>query len=789
MNHQYENLPFTISVSFKRVVEAFEERLNSETNPIVQRYIEGVLAYVEQHPKLIHGFTDMEDIKANQEAIDVILDDIFPNVLSDNEIKAAIVPQTFEVLKSTQRLQKIMNDAGDKAELKVRNYEWRLDYIYSCLLILNAYYGYNIDANRPFYIDIPDANGIIRNYRMSINADFIDFTPTEQAIDITQEDYDLLLENPDDTTLWEEKFPLRSWISSGFLIVNLTDVTIDDGISDLKTQLLQNDLANYAKPSDKVVTEIFRSIYQIPDLEVGITYYDNYTFYKVPQKGIDSYILHDKESCSCREILQEINYQKLISDRVNFSISHVSNYKKKNPKSKLAENLLKSGKESCIFAPVAKGGKLLSILELVSPRKNELNSINAEKLDDVIPYIVMAVVRAKEEHTNMIKAIIQNECTTIHPSVLWAFEEEAVKYYIEKELQGYATFQDIAFANIYPLYGQIDIVSSSQTRNKSIQEDLIFQLHLLKDIFQKAHTIEEIPIYEEVVYRIDTYYEEIKLHLTAATEQKFINFIKNEISPLLIHLQGVNSEDLGELIAIYEKNTYKKTGLVYNQRRKYDETVQRLNSLLTHFIDEKQIEAQKIYPHYFERFKTDGVEHTIYVGESMVKDKQFNEIYLYNLRLWQLQLMCEMENKFYQFQADMPISIEAASLILVYNTTLGIRYRADEKKFDVDGAYNARYEIIKKRIDKAHIKGTQERVTQKGKIVIVYTQRADEREYLRYISYLQHKNYLGDKIEIVELEDVQGVIGLKAIRVEVVYHEDITKKQAVITYDDVIKSH
>jgi hypothetical protein len=39
----------------------------------------------------------------------------------------------------------------------------------------------------------------------------------------------------------------------------------------------------------------------------------------------------------------------------------------------------------------------------------------------------------------------------------------------------------------------------------------------------------------------------------------------------------------------------------------------------------------------------------------------------------------------------------------------------DEKRFDVDGTYNARYEVVKKRIDKANIKGTKERITQKRK--------------------------------------------------------------------------
>jgi hypothetical protein len=30
-------------------------------------------------------------------------------------------------------------------------------------------------------------------------------------------------------------------------------------------------------------------------------------------------------------------------------------------------------------------------------------------------------------------------------------------------------------------------------------------------------------------------------------------------------------------------------------------------------LDKEQTEAQKIFPHYFERFKTDGVEHNLYI--------------------------------------------------------------------------------------------------------------------------------------------------------------------------------
>jgi hypothetical protein len=85
----------------------------------------------------------------------------------------------------------------------------------------------------------------------------------------------------------------------------------------------------------------------------------------------------------------------------------------------------------------------------------------------------------------------------------------------------------------------------------------------------------------------------------------------------------------------------------------------------------------------------------------------------------------------------------------------------------VDGTYNIRYEIIKKRIDKAVIKGTAERLTQPGRIAIIYSQAREAEEYREYIDYLRASGYLTDDVEDVELEDLQGIQGLKALRVTV----------------------
>ena len=129
--------------------------------------------------------------------------------------------------------------------------------------------------------------------------------------------------------------------------------------------------------------------------------------------------------------------------------------------------------------------------------------------------------------------------------------------------------------------------------------------------------------------------------------------------------------------------------------------------------------------------------------------------------------------------------MEVTSLLLVFNQPITIRFRMDEKRFDVDGSYNARYEVVKKRIDKAYIKGTKERITQNKKITIVYTQQSEEYEYRRYINFLQHKNRLGSEIEHFEIEDLQGVSGLKGLRVQVLFDESADAK--VYSYQELLK--
>ena len=95
----------------------------------------------------------------------------------------------------------------------------------------------------------------------------------------------------------------------------------------------------------------------------------------------------------------------------------------------------------------------------------------------------------------------------------------------------------------------------------------------------------------------------------------------------------------------------------------------------------------------------------------------------------------------------------------------------DEKRIDVEGTYNARFEIVKKRIDKAYIKNRLERITQTGKITIVYASPNEEEEYTGYIEQLKEQGVLTGPIETLEVEDLQSITGLKALRVAIAHEE------------------
>lgn len=777
------DLPFLLKVSFNKLLEHYEKLAQSE-DPFLVKKAQRALDAGNSTPELRAGFSDPSLLETFQKEINIILEDSFSEVLTHNEIKTASVPLHTLIFNSSARFKSIIEAAGEDFDLTITNMPNDDMYRVACTIILSFYYGYTTTYRRPLFYEIPDDKGILRTYKILYNADFAEILKTDQAPEITDEDYYMLLNNFDDIELWREKFPPQSYIFKGFSINNIFNVTDDRSISEIKsTLLISGKRSNTNFIEDFRVT--FESLFDIKDLKVGFVLYnkDDEVFQRVDGKLIESYLLANHAVIACKTALCMESYKSLITKKDYFAVSDVDRCYQLS-QDPFYKNLYDQGIKSAIFAPISSHGKLMGVLEIVSNNVHELNSINANLLTDVMPFIISSLLRTKKEEEHLIEAVIQQECTSIHPSVSWRFENAARVFLDKKRTENKnVTFEEITFKDVYPLFGQIDVKGSSGTRNEATIQDLSLQLNMAREIIEAQFKIEKLPVYEQLIHQIGSFLDVLKHYFQVDTEQEIVNFFVKEIHPLFQFLQLKNGA-LNAHITNYFNNVDESLNLIYFYRKKYDDTISLINKNMSHIIDQKQVEAQRMYPHYFERYKTDGVEHNMYIGESITQDLGFHKIYLYNLRLWQLQVMCEMENEFYRNKHEYPASVDVASMVLVFHQPLTIQFRLDEKRFDVYGTYNAHYEVMKKRVDKAVIKGTNERVTTNGKLSIIYSQKEDEEAYLKYIEFLRFKNVFGDTIELLDVEDLEGVTGLKAIRVPILY--DHQKDNHYYTYEDLM---
>lgn len=782
LRNNERDFPMKIKIGFGKVFDVCRKQLKNSTN---HKWATEILAVADEFPELTSGIDTFEELQKYHSQIDKVLQPLFPSVFVDKEIKFATVPLHDVAFKSTECYKGLTHAVGKDFYPDLVSFDPEESYLMGCALISSHYYGRDLSFQRDFHYDIPDKKGMIRNYRVVYNTDFIEIAKSSSAPELTDADFNELLESFDDIAVWKEKFPPQSYTFKGFVIAHLIDVTADISISDFKTDLLRLEMSRGFENTD--FARIFRTIFELNDLEIGFADYndESESFERVLFKEIKSFLLCDKKTLVSEDALCSASYYTLFKQKEFYVITDTERYHKRYPDNLLYKKLLDQGIKSAIFASIVSGDKILGVLELVSSNKNELNTVNANRLKEIMPFLVDSVVRAKKNLENELELIVQSECTSIHKSVHWKFRKEAKRYF-ESITEGNPTFfREVVFRDVHPLYGQVDIKGSSEARNEATKMDLAEQLEYVSQVIKKLNAIEPMPIFEQMDFAIAGFMEEICVNLQVDTERKIVSFLSSEIIPFFKHLSQTN-EQHKKLVEEYNELIDLSTGLVYKHRKDYDDSVMQVNKVLTAVLDREQREAQKMFPHYFERFKTDGVEHNLYIGASITKEKAFNAIYLKNLKLWQLQVICEMENTYFRLKDQLPVAMDVASMILAFHGSLSLRFRMDEKRFDVDGTYNARYEVVKKRVDKANIKGTNERITKPGKIAIVYSQKEDEEEYKTYVKFLQSQLLLDDDLEVLELEDLQGVTGLKALRVSVLYSKKNKKTKEYYTYEDLI---
>ena len=761
-----KKFPFKTVLSLSPLTDFWNQDMSSSAHPVKAACAKQIQEELKKSPELLEPITDLSILEKHKDLVDMLMAVVFPPASWDSDFSAAVPPFSYDHFYSTPSYQRWVpsEDNIPTANLDAHTMEY-VKVLYAYAYILKMFYDIELDFDYPIVRTGTDPEtGLDRYFQVDINPRFCDIRKVSEPKPLTEADKKRLLDNLTDLKVLMELIPPEHFEFYGFVVVHALDVTDQEVISSIKHDLIERG-SIVSQTRFNSLQDKLKTLFRRPNLALTIAALQGEQIFLLNsgvKKIQKNCIFSDSAHYSRCDFAGSV-YEKAITQAEPLVIEDLTSYPNHTP---VEGKMIKNGVRNVVVAPLYHQDELIGILDLQSPNPGDLNAMNAIKLWEVLPLFSVAIKRSMDEFDTNLQAIIKEKCTAIHPSVEWRFRKAALNYVEGLSAGIHPEMEPIVFHDVYPLYGVSDIRGSSTQRNAAIRADLAEHLTLAREIVRAASSYKPLPFLDELSYRIGKSIAEIESGLGSGDEMSIIEFLRREVEPFFDHLQEFGP-GMGDKIQVYQEALDPELGTLYRRRKDFEESVTRINETLSTYLDEAEEKAQEMFPHYFEKHTTDGVDHSIYVGASLVEDGKFDLLYLRNLRLWQLMTMCEVARRARQLKASLEVPLETAHLIAVQNTPLAIRFRFDEKQFDVDGTYNIRYEIMKKRIDKAMIRGRAERLTQPGKIAIVYSQPKEAFEYREYIDYLQASGYLTDELEDVDLEDLQGIQGLKALRVTV----------------------
>ena len=759
--------PFRTTLSLAPLVEYWRAREQS-ANSGVALLAQAVGTQVAESAWITQPVADPKLLEEHCNIVETLMLAVFPPASLSTDISGAVGPFQRRSFYATRLFRDIMlnKDGLVKQPLNIdmAAMERQLG-LMAYQLVLHRVYGVELPALGAIVFTVPDYKiGLYRHYSVGFDSTFVRVRVVGEAPTLSEEQRETLLHNRHRPEIWQELLPAGHFELEGFNVLRLTDVTEQEILSELKYDLLERDVLQTPARFEQI-QEKLRVLFAQPALQLGIAAYDEKkkAFMDFGRKINHSFLTKQVQSKAADSSFRQI-YQRLLSNREPLVLKDVAN---SDLPDDLRQQIMGLGIRSAILALLPYGNDTVGLLELGTPDAGSLDEFDMDKVAQFVPLFAVAVKRNAEDQQTRVQAIVQQKFTAIHPTMEWRFTDAARNLLAQfDEGNRTAEMEAIVFEDVYPLHGSCDIRGSSIVRNEAIQGDLMEHLTLANKVLKKASEYQQLPILDELKFYVTKNLKRLREGLLSGDEANIYDSLKREVEPLFEYL-ATHTAELRPVITNYWQNIDPRLGILYKRRKDFELSVTTLNDAVSDYLDEEEDKAQLMFPHYFQRYKTDGVEFNIYVGSTLVQDKPFDLVFLKNLRLWQLLTMVEITRRTAALKPTLPVPLDTTQLILIHGQALSIRFRQDERQFDVDGAYNIRYEIIKKRIDKATVQGTGERLTQPGTIALVYAQTREAVEYYEYIDYLQDRGMLAPGVEELELEELQGVKGLLALRVRV----------------------
>jgi hypothetical protein len=763
------SFPFTCELSL-RPLAAFWESLTARNDAVFGPQGHHIRTRLAEAPELLEPIHDLALLARHRPLVESMMAAVFSPATWDQDYAAALVPFRMQSFYGTPAFDRALRGADGVLQGSINVDESTavgVHVLSAYEIVLRQIYGIELGLDYPIVLSVPwPLVGFKRHFKLAFDPRFIEVRARGPVPPLPPNASEWLREALLDRASLDEILPADRFVISGFALLRAFDVTDHEVLSTLKRDLIDRESivsnARFQALQDKL-----RVLFRRPELQFGLAAIQGErVLYLNHGARTDLACIFANSDHHRRQDFAGTVYERAAREGRPVIVRDLAAQPRRTPLEELA---VQHGVRALLVAPLYYQDELIGTIALKSPRQGDFDTTHLPVLNEVLPLFSMAVKRSVDELDGRVQAFIKEKCTAIHPVVEWRFRKAVLDGLERRGLVADgppAEIEPIVFREVYPLFALADIRGSSTQRARAIQADLLAQLALARDVLRAAHVVRQLPVLDQLAHRVKGHLAQVEVSLGVGGETAIISFLRGEIEPLFDHLQTFGPP-VPERIDAYRRALDPTLGVVYVRRKAFEESITALSDEISAYVDLEEQAAQAMFPHYFEKQKTDGVDYTIYLGASLSEDATFDPLYLRNLRLWQLMVACGIAARVDRLKPRLPVPLDTTNLILVQHAPVAIRFRFDEKRFDVDGAYNARYEIIKKRIDKALIRGTTERLTQPGRIAIVYSQRAEAAEYRDYLEYLQQLGYLGPDVEDLELEAVQGAQGMRALRVEV----------------------
>lgn|GEM_PF-56046 len=764
-------------LSIKPFVYFIEAKIASG-NGVRKQQLQYVVDKIKQCPGWDQPI-DRERIEDYREILELIYITLSaPIVDEDENVWAMAVPFTPQVLFGTNALYNLLEDYKGSIKNNIIDTNTlaekeaiKFSVVYSA--ILQKLYGMSLVSKHEMIHHImDDATGMNKYYKVDFDSRFVEVHYKGVLPEINFEKINLL-EDSGTGSKYEtlntirKLLPLDQFRFEGFSIIRIKDITEQQVIENIKDMIVN------LSPNTPIYNEISEALKELMgnnQLEVNLM-----PVLKVNDRLVTNcFEGHNSELiATCQKF--NLPMQLYINSIESYVRDPRLIFRKdisvpEEQEDEMFARLRKIGIHGVAVIPVFFQKELVGVLSIFSRQKDVLSESLLPMLEPAIPLLEQLLQTTIDDFKITLDNIVKNKFTLLQPSVEWKFNEVAFDYLLQSKEDKKAEIGQIFFENVYPLYGAIDIRNSTQERNNALRADMLHQLDILKNVLQKLGKERDLGLTNELIFKTDNWLKQINDFITSDDEFNLNLFFENEANPFLVHFRQSHPRTAGVIDDYFR--AIAPGGSTFANRSALESSLQTLNQTISNMLDQMNVDIQSAYPYYFEKYRSDGIEYDIYIGQSITPGKPYHSLYLKNLRLWQLNSMAMIAKLTHSLKTQLPKQLQTTQLIFIHANTIDISFRNDEHRFDVEGAYNIRYEMIKKRIDKVLVKDTGERLTQPGKIALVYFQPKDVEEYLSHIHYLQSRNILTDEVEFLELEELQGVNGLKAIRVNVVIDEE-----------------